>query len=45
MLTHSDPEAAKRLLAMAQDEVNARWRLYEHWAAMPGSGATQEKVQ
>jgi len=45
MLSHSDPEAAKRLLAMAQDEVNARWRLYEHWAAMPGSGATQEKTQ
>jgi pyruvate-ferredoxin/flavodoxin oxidoreductase len=45
MLSHSDPEAAKRLLAMAQDEVNARWRLYEHWAAMPGAAATQEKGQ
>ncbi|HUK86841.1 MAG TPA: pyruvate:ferredoxin (flavodoxin) oxidoreductase, partial [Terriglobales bacterium] len=45
MLTHSDPAAAKQLLQTAQDEVNARWRLYEHWAAMPGSGATQEKAQ
>ena len=45
MLTHSDPAAAKQMLETAQDEVNARWRLYEHWAAMPGSGATQEKAQ
>jgi pyruvate-ferredoxin/flavodoxin oxidoreductase len=43
MLNHSDPEGAKRLLKTAQEEVNARWRLYEHWAAMPGSGAVQEK--
>ena len=43
MLNHSDPEAAKRLLKIAQEEVSARWRLYEHWAAMPGSGAAQEK--
>ncbi|MCX5736857.1 MAG: thiamine pyrophosphate-dependent enzyme, partial [candidate division NC10 bacterium] len=45
MLTHSDPEAAKRLLQTAQEEVSARWRLYEHWAAMPGTGATEEKAQ
>jgi len=44
MLTHSDPEAAKRLLETAQAEVTARWRLYEHWAAMPGAGATEEKA-
>jgi pyruvate-ferredoxin/flavodoxin oxidoreductase len=43
MLTHSDPEAAKRLLQSAQEEVNARWRLYEHWAAMASPGAPQEK--
>jgi pyruvate-ferredoxin/flavodoxin oxidoreductase len=35
MLAHSDPQAAKALLQTAQEEVNARWRLYEHWAAMP----------
>jgi pyruvate-ferredoxin/flavodoxin oxidoreductase len=45
MLTHSDPEAAKRLLETAQAEVTARWRLYEHWAAMPGSGVKEEKAQ
>jgi len=35
MLAHSDPEAAKRLLELAQEDVLARWRFYEHWAAMP----------
>jgi pyruvate-ferredoxin/flavodoxin oxidoreductase len=35
MLAHSDPEAAKRLLDQAQDDVAARWRYYEHLAAMP----------
>jgi pyruvate-ferredoxin/flavodoxin oxidoreductase len=45
MLNHSDPVAAKRLLEMAQAEVTARWRLYEHWAAMPGSGKPEEKAR
>ncbi|MDD3643508.1 MAG: pyruvate:ferredoxin (flavodoxin) oxidoreductase, partial [Candidatus Krumholzibacteria bacterium] len=31
-----DPEAAARLLKGAQAEVLRRWKLYEHWAAMPG---------
>ena len=35
MLVQSNPEAAKRLLELAQEDVLARWRLYEHWAAMP----------
>ncbi|MBZ5528694.1 MAG: pyruvate:ferredoxin (flavodoxin) oxidoreductase [Acidobacteriia bacterium] len=34
MLARSDPEAAKRLLQLAQEDVNTRWRLYENWAAM-----------
>jgi pyruvate-ferredoxin/flavodoxin oxidoreductase len=43
MLAHSDPEAARRLLAEAQEDVLARWRLYEQWAAAtvgppPGGG-------
>ncbi len=42
MLAHSDPEAARRLLDAAQDDVWARWRLYEYWAAMPGPGAAKE---
>jgi pyruvate-ferredoxin/flavodoxin oxidoreductase len=45
MLNHSDPEAAKRLLEQAQAEVTARWRLYEHWAAMPGTGGAEEKAR
>ncbi|PYV20895.1 MAG: hypothetical protein DMG24_21305, partial [Acidobacteria bacterium] len=35
MLVHSDPEAARHLLELAQQDVNERWRLYENWAAMP----------
>jgi pyruvate-ferredoxin/flavodoxin oxidoreductase len=42
MLAHSDPEAAKRLLDEAQDDVRVRWRLYEHWAAMPAAGTAKE---
>ncbi|MCK4537373.1 MAG: pyruvate:ferredoxin (flavodoxin) oxidoreductase, partial [Candidatus Krumholzibacteria bacterium] len=33
-----DPEMAADLLERAQADVNRRWKLYEHWAAMPGSG-------
>ena len=36
MLTKSKPEAAKQLLAEAQQDVNARWRLYQYLAAQPG---------
>jgi pyruvate-ferredoxin/flavodoxin oxidoreductase len=42
MLAHSDPEAATRLLAEAQEEIRARWAFYEHWAAMPVSPARGE---
>jgi pyruvate-ferredoxin/flavodoxin oxidoreductase len=45
MLNHSDPAAAKQLLETAQAEVTARWKLYEHWAAMPGNGTKEEKAQ
>jgi pyruvate-ferredoxin/flavodoxin oxidoreductase len=38
MLAHTDPEAARRLLAQAQEDVNERWRLYENWAAMNVNG-------
>jgi len=34
MLLKSNPEAAKRLLKLAKEEVTKRWKLYEHWAAM-----------
>ena len=38
MLTHSNPEAAKALLVQAQEDVNYRWKMYEHWASMPPTG-------
>jgi pyruvate-ferredoxin/flavodoxin oxidoreductase len=34
MLTQSDPEAAERLLALAQQAVNERWQKYEQLAGM-----------
>jgi pyruvate-ferredoxin/flavodoxin oxidoreductase len=40
MLAHSDPETARRLLDAAQDDVRERFRLYEHWAAMPPAAGT-----
>jgi pyruvate-ferredoxin/flavodoxin oxidoreductase len=36
MLAHNDPQTAARLLALAEADVAARWRLYEHLASMPG---------
>jgi pyruvate-ferredoxin/flavodoxin oxidoreductase len=44
MLVKSDPQAAKELLVLAQDDVKKRWRLYEHWAAMQVDGATEQKA-
>ncbi len=37
MLAQSDPEAAALLLADAEKDMATRWKLYEHWAAMPGA--------
>ena len=37
MLAHSDPATARRLLEQAQEDVLARWRLYEQLAAMPAA--------
>jgi pyruvate-ferredoxin/flavodoxin oxidoreductase len=36
MLTKSHPDRAMMLIEMAQDQISARWRLYEAWAAMTG---------
>jgi pyruvate-ferredoxin/flavodoxin oxidoreductase len=42
MLAHSDPEAAKKLLQEAQEDVKNRWRVYENWAEMsPATGSKQ----
>jgi len=43
MLAHSDPGGAKELLALAQEDVLARWRFYEHLAAMPVSGPEKKE--
>jgi pyruvate-ferredoxin/flavodoxin oxidoreductase len=40
MLTHSDPDTARRLLDAAQKDARARWQRYEHWAAMPAAAGT-----
>ncbi len=45
MLAHSNPEAARRLLAEAQREVIRRWKFYEYLAAMPGEGPVQEAIR
>jgi pyruvate-ferredoxin/flavodoxin oxidoreductase len=42
MLVHSRPQEARRLLELAQEDVRQRWRLYEHWAAMPLVDGAQE---
>jgi pyruvate-ferredoxin/flavodoxin oxidoreductase len=42
MLAHSDPAAARRLLAHAHADVLDRWRFYEHWASMPAPAASGE---
>ncbi len=34
MLVNSNPDEAKKLLHEAQDNVNERWKLYQHMAAM-----------
>jgi pyruvate-ferredoxin/flavodoxin oxidoreductase len=34
MLVNSNPDEAKKLLEAAQENVNERWRLYQHMAAM-----------
>jgi pyruvate-ferredoxin/flavodoxin oxidoreductase len=38
MLIRSKPEEAKVLLHLAQEDVNSRWKMYEHWASMAASG-------
>ena len=44
-LSLSQPESAKRLLDAAQGDVEARWRLYQYLAAMPGNGGADKPAQ
>jgi pyruvate-ferredoxin/flavodoxin oxidoreductase len=39
MLARSNPEAARELLAVAQEDVNRQWRVYAGSAALPGHAA------
>ena len=41
MLAKSNPEEAKKLLHLAEEDVSSRWRLYEHWAHMPAVEVTK----
>jgi pyruvate-ferredoxin/flavodoxin oxidoreductase len=40
MLKRSNPEEAKKLLKLAQEDVNRQWRVYENRASMPGAAVT-----
>ena len=42
MLTKSNPEEAKRLLELAQNDVTERFKIYQHWAAMPAAGVSDK---
>ena len=42
MLTHSNPEAAKHLLKLAEQDVSDRWNRYSKLAAVPPNGAAKE---
>jgi pyruvate-ferredoxin/flavodoxin oxidoreductase len=39
MLARSNPEAARELLRLAQDDIQRQWRIYEYRASMPGRAA------
>ena len=41
MLAKSNPEEAKRLLVLAEEDVSSRWKLYEHWSQKPGVEVTK----
>jgi pyruvate-ferredoxin/flavodoxin oxidoreductase len=48
MLAKSHPEAARKLLEAAQEDVTNRWRLYDYWAHMPvgvGQAPSPGKVE
>lgn len=38
MLVQSNEEAAERLMKLAQEDVNTRWKLYEQFAGIPHNG-------
>ncbi len=42
MLVKSNPEHAKELLKLAEQDVASRWKVYEHMSHQPANGATTE---
>ncbi|MGA8674822.1 MAG: hypothetical protein WB621_06400, partial [Candidatus Acidiferrales bacterium] len=44
MLARSNPEVAKDLLKLAQDDVDRQWRVYSSRASMPGPGIRASKT-
>ncbi len=45
MLARSNPEAARELLRMAQEDVTRQWRVYANRAAMPGAGDSGRRTE
>jgi len=45
MLTKSNPEEAKHLLALAQGDVQRKWKMYEELAKEDGSAAKPAPAQ
>jgi pyruvate-ferredoxin/flavodoxin oxidoreductase len=43
MLSRSDPAAARELLDLAQRDVDERWRMYQHLAALPAGPPKEAK--
>ncbi|MGA7853291.1 MAG: pyruvate:ferredoxin (flavodoxin) oxidoreductase [Candidatus Acidiferrales bacterium] len=45
MLARSNPEVAKDLLKLAQDDVDRQWRVYSSRASMPGTAVPAPKTE
>jgi pyruvate-ferredoxin/flavodoxin oxidoreductase len=43
MLAKSNPEQAKKLLELAEEDVSMRWKLYEHMSHQPTNGVEVKK--
>ena len=41
MLAKSNPEHAKELLKLAEEDVASRWKIYEHMSHQPSNGAQE----
>jgi hypothetical protein len=43
MLAKSDPEQAQKLYQLAQEDVVAKWKLYEHMSQQAGNAVEEVK--